>query len=149
MSTSPLLSESSTGCLCVTVFSKSCFLSFIVPSTKTSTLYLSELTPPDVPSRSLRSASEPFLAVPEPKDCNTKRHGQRAFRYVAPSQWNALTRSIKETDPIHSFRSTFEMHFFHSLLFSFPLVITLSLSLSLSLSVCLCLIHCASYVVQM
>ena len=36
-------------------------------------LYLSELIPPYTPSRSLRSASESFLAVPGPKDCKTKR----------------------------------------------------------------------------
>ena len=49
-------------------------------------LCLPELIPPYTSSRSLRSASESFLAVPGPKDCKTKRYGQRAFRYIAPSQ---------------------------------------------------------------
>ena len=38
-------------------------------------LYLSELIPPYTPSRSLRSASESFLDVPGPKDCESKRCG--------------------------------------------------------------------------
>ena len=36
-------------------------------------------------SCSLRSASKSFCDVPGPKDCKTK-YGQRAFRYIAPSQ---------------------------------------------------------------
>ena len=35
MITLPLLSKSSTGCLCITVFSISCFLSLTIPSMKT------------------------------------------------------------------------------------------------------------------
>ena len=52
-------------------------------------LGLSQLISLYTPSRSLRSASQSFLAVPGPKDCKTKQYGQRAFRYIAivPSQW--------------------------------------------------------------
>ena len=68
--------------------------------------YLSELIPPYTPSRSLRSASKSFPSVPGPKDCRTKQCGQRAFRYIAPSKWNELPGSIRETDnlffPINS-----------------------------------------------
>ena len=48
-------------------------------------LYLSELISPYTPSHSLQSASESFLAVPGPKDCKTKRYGQRTFRHIIPS----------------------------------------------------------------
>ena len=41
------------------------------------------------------------LNVPGPRDSKTKRYGQRAFRYVAPSLWNVLPESIKEKDSIH------------------------------------------------
>ena len=48
-------------------------------------LYFSNLILPYIPSRSLRSAINSFLAVPEPKDCKTKWYGQSTFRYIAPS----------------------------------------------------------------
>ena len=49
----------------------------------------------------LRLATKSFLDVPGPKDCKTKQYGQRAFRYTAPSQWNAQPRSIRETLKTH------------------------------------------------
>ena len=52
-------------------------------------LYLSELPHFYTPSRPLRSASRSLLDVPRPRDSKTKRYGQQAFRYVAPSLWNA------------------------------------------------------------
>ena len=60
-------------------------------------LYLSDLKKHN-PSRLLRSASRSLLDVPGPRDSKTKRYGQRAFRYVAPSLWNVLPESIKEKD---------------------------------------------------
>ena len=60
----------------------------------------------------LRSASRSLLDVPGPRDSKTKRYGQRAFRYVAPSLWNVLPESIKEKDSIQSFRPLLKTHFF-------------------------------------
>ena len=57
-------------------------------------LYLSDLLQKHNPSRLLRSASRSLLDVPRPRDSKTKRYGQQAFRYVAPSLWNVLPESI-------------------------------------------------------
>ena len=75
-------------------------------------LYLSDLLQKHNPSRLLRSASRSLLDVPGPRDSKTKRYGQRAFRYVAPSHWNVLPESIKEKDSIQSFRPSLKTHFF-------------------------------------
>ena len=48
-------------------------------------VYLSDFLQKHNPSRLLRSASRSLLDVPGPRDSKTKRYGQRAFRYVAPS----------------------------------------------------------------
>ena len=61
-------------------------------------LYLSDLLRKQNPSHLLRSASRSLLDVPGPRDSKTKRYGQRAFRYVAPSLWNVLPESFKEKD---------------------------------------------------
>ena len=53
-------------------------------------------------SRPLRSASRSPLEVPRPRDSLKRRYGQRAFRYVAPSLWNALPVGIGESDSIWS-----------------------------------------------
>ena len=75
-------------------------------------LYLSDLLQKHNPSRLLRSASRSLLDVPGPRDSKTKRYGQRAFRYVAPSLWNVLPENIKEKDSIQSFRPSLKTHFF-------------------------------------
>ena len=75
-------------------------------------LYFSDLLQKHNPSRLLRSASRSLLDVPGPRDSKTKRYGQRAFRYVAPSLWNVLPESIKEKDSIQSFRPSLKTHFF-------------------------------------
>ena len=75
-------------------------------------LYLSDLLQKHNPSRLLRSASRSLLDVPRPRDSKTKRYGQRAFRYVAPSLWNVLPENIKEKDSIQSFRPSLKTHFF-------------------------------------
>ena len=74
-------------------------------------LYLSDLLQKHNPSRLLRSATRSLLDVPGPRDSKTKRHGQRAFRYVAPSLWNVLPESIKK-DSIQSLRPSLKTHFF-------------------------------------
>ena len=75
-------------------------------------LNLSDLLQKHNPSRLIRSASRSLLDVPGPRDSKTKRYGQRAFRYVAPSLWNVLPENIKEKDSIQSFRPSLKTHFF-------------------------------------
>ena len=79
-------------------------------------LYLSDLLQKHNPSRLLRSASRSLHDVPEPTDSKTKRYGQRAFRYVAPSLWNVLPESIKEKDSIQSFRPSLRTYFLFRLI---------------------------------
>ena len=67
-------------------------------------LYLSELLHFYTPSRPHRSASRSLLSVPRPRDCKTKRYGERE-RYVAPSLWNALPESMRESYSIQSFKT--------------------------------------------
>ena len=75
-------------------------------------LYLSDLLQKHNPSCLLRSASRSLLDVPGPRLSKTKRYGQRAFRYVAPSLWNVLPKSIKEKDSVQSLRPSLKTHFF-------------------------------------
>ena len=76
-------------------------------------LYLSKLLHFHTPSCPLRSASRSLLDVPRPRDSKTKRYGQRAFMYVAPSPWNALPGGIRESDSIQSFKASLKTHFFN------------------------------------
>ena len=69
-------------------------------------LYLSDLLQKHNPSRLLRSASRSLLDVPGPRDSKTKRYGKRAFRYVAPSLWNVLSRE-HQGEGLHSVFQTF------------------------------------------
>ena len=78
-----------------------------------ASLYLSELLHFYTPSSPLRSASRSLLDVPRPRDSKTKRYGQRAFRYVAPSLWNALPGGIRESDSMQSFKASLKTHFFN------------------------------------
>ena len=76
-------------------------------------LYLSELLHFYTPSRSLRSASKSLLDVPRPRDSKLKRYGQRAFRSVAPSLWNAMPGGIWESVSIQFFKASLKTHFFN------------------------------------
>jgi hypothetical protein len=74
--------------------------------------YLSELTPLYTPTRSLRSASKSLLDAPSARDIKTKRYGQRAFKFVAPTLWNSLPGSIREKKSISSFRTALKTYLF-------------------------------------
>ena len=65
------------------------------------------------PSRPLRSDSRSLLNVPRPRISTLKRYGHRAFRYAAPSLWNALPGGIRERDSIQSFKASLKTHFFN------------------------------------
>ena len=49
--------------------------------------YMSDILVSYVPSRSLSSSGTGLLTIPMPR---TKRHGEAAFSYYAPSLWNSL-----------------------------------------------------------
>ena len=49
--------------------------------------YISAMLPEYVPCRALRSSSTGLLEVPE---TNTKKYGEAAFSYYAPTLWNSL-----------------------------------------------------------
>ena len=74
--------------------------------------YLSDLIQHHNPSRPLRSASKPLLDVPGPRECKTKRYGERAFRYAAPSQWNALPEDIRRSDSLSDLKKNLKTYFF-------------------------------------
>ena len=67
--------------------------------------YLSELVSVYVSSRSLRSSSKTLLRIPHLRLTKTKRYGQRAFRFTAPSLWNPLPESLRACESTDSFRS--------------------------------------------
>ena len=66
-----------------------------------------------LPSRPLRSASRSLPDVPRPRDSKTKRYGQRAIMYIAPSLWNALPGGIRQSDSIQSFKTSLKTNFFN------------------------------------
>ena len=76
------------------------------------------------------------------KQSKTKWYDQRAFRYIAPSQWNALPSSIRETYLIHSFWSILKTHCHCSLWSSFPFFCTLSVYLCVVGFTCVCVCTC-------
>ena len=51
--------------------------------------------------------------MPRDSKNKTKRYGQRAFRYVAPSLWNALPGTIKERDSLYTVFYYLEFLFFN------------------------------------
>ena len=74
--------------------------------------YLSDLLKVYEPSRSLRSANKSLLVVPGPRDVRTKRYGQRKFSYTAPTKWNTLPLSIRESDSVVAFRRSLKTFLF-------------------------------------
>ena len=76
-------------------------------------LYLSEFLHFYTPSHPPRSTSRSLLNVPRPRISTLKRYGHRAFRYAAPSLWNALPGGIRERDSIQSFKASLKTHFFN------------------------------------
>ena len=78
-----------------------------------SPLYLSELIPKYVPSRSLRSASQSRITIPGYYDnTNKKRSGGRSFKAVAPALWNQLPQSLQSSPSPESFRRSLKTHLF-------------------------------------
>ena len=63
--------------------------------------YISELIQAYVPARSLRSANQSLLCVPNTK---TVTYGGRSFRAAAPQLWNALPISVKQAPTLETFK---------------------------------------------
>ena len=71
--------------------------------------YLSTLLSTREAPRTLRSAKEKRLAIPR---CNLKSAGERSFRFVAPSVWNALPISLRDMPSLDLFKSSLKSHLF-------------------------------------
>jgi hypothetical protein len=70
--------------------------------------YLFELLHPDTPSYSLRSATKNFLKIPYMKS----EIGRRSFSFAAPTVWNSLPLSIRESPSLDLFLSRLKTHLF-------------------------------------
>jgi len=70
--------------------------------------YLFELLHPYTPSRTLRSSDANFLEVPKIKSAI----GRRSFSYAAPTIWNLLPLSLRNTKSTLVFRSLLKTHLF-------------------------------------
>src|SRR6187401_1292878 len=75
--------------------------------------YLFELLHPYTPTRILRSSNANFLEVPNIKSAI----GRRSFSYAAPTIWNLLPLSLRNTKSTLAFRSQLKpisfLHRFH------------------------------------
>ena len=71
--------------------------------------YLSELLHPYTHSRSLRSADQLLLTVPE---AGLKLRGDRAFAVAAPKLWNGLPLHIRQASSLSHFKSILKTHLF-------------------------------------
>lgn len=71
--------------------------------------YLSDLLELYVPKRSLRSASQGLLTVPQ---SSTVTYGDRAFSVSAPKLWNCLPTAIRNAGSVISFKSQVKTYLF-------------------------------------
>ena len=73
--------------------------------------YLSDLLSQYIPSRSLRSSSDPsLLTIPRP--LRLKSIDSRAFSVAGPSSWNNLPPSLRQAKSLPSFKSNLKTHLF-------------------------------------
>ena len=70
-------------------------------------LHPNEAWPAHGPRPKLVNTPQPLFPIPMPDMAS-------AFKFVAPSLWNALPESIKATDSIDMFRANLKTHFFLS-----------------------------------
>ena len=71
--------------------------------------YLSDLLETYVPTRSLCSATQGLLVVP---NSFTSTYGDRAFSVAAPKLWNNLPANIRTTSVLESFKRKLKTHLF-------------------------------------
>ena len=74
--------------------------------------YLSEFVKEYKQARTLPSASQSKLCVPQVKDIQTVRYGERSFRKLGPVLYNSLPDSLKNLE-IQGFRSALKTHLFN------------------------------------
>ena len=74
--------------------------------------YLSSSLQIYAPTRTLRSAHEKLLVVPDLKTTRTKSYGERSFTYQAPAIWNNLPQEIRNASTLSSFKSQLKTHLF-------------------------------------
>jgi hypothetical protein len=76
--------------------------------------YLQELISKHQPQRTLRSASHCRLRIPSVRSGNTNKKtlGFRAFVSSAPTLWNPLPLSLKESDSCASFKRALKTHLY-------------------------------------
>src|SRR4029434_10014908 len=53
------------------------------------------------PSRSMRSSGTELLTVPKAR---TKRHGEAAFSFYAPSLWSTLPEDLRMAETVETFK---------------------------------------------
>ena len=71
--------------------------------------YLSDLLVYQQSQRTLRSSCSKLLHVPKSR---LKTYGDRAFRYVAPTLWNTLPLSLRESSSTVTFKKNLKTHLF-------------------------------------
>jgi hypothetical protein len=71
--------------------------------------YITELLDIYKPKRTLRSASQNLLAVPQ---SNTKTYGEKAFQVSAPKLWNSLPDYIRLSSSLGIFKDLVKTHLF-------------------------------------
>jgi len=69
--------------------------------------YLSSVSIPYQPQRSLRSVSQNLLSIPR---CNSS-FGQWSFSYCAPKIWNELPLSVSQSPLLHTFKRSLKTHY--------------------------------------
>ena len=62
------------------------------------------------PSRSLRSSGTELLTVPKAR---TKRHGEAAFSFYAPSLWNTLPGDLRMAETVETFKRALKTYLFN------------------------------------
>ena len=73
-------------------------------------IYLSSAIHKYIPSRSLRSASDPLLLhVPHTR---LSTFGPRAFSVFAPSHWNKLPLALRQKQTLSSFKTTLKTYLY-------------------------------------
>ena len=72
--------------------------------------YLCDFILPYKPVPVLRSSNELLLCVP---NIRTKTYGARAFSFIAPSLWNSLPITVKQSESYDIFKKTLKTHLFN------------------------------------
>ena len=70
--------------------------------------YLFDLLIPYQPARNLRSSNQSLLTIPPVKTTV----GRRSFAFSAPTIWNALPATLRQTTSLSHFRSGLKTHLF-------------------------------------